>query len=67
MSKKRKNYPSPVEVINDYGADALRLYLINSLVCVVRPCISRKEFIVLLVSFFNYYMLAYVSIKFYLI
>lgn len=30
MSKKLKNYPSPVEVINDYGADALRLYLINS-------------------------------------
>ncbi|OAY51886.1 hypothetical protein MANES_04G040600v8 [Manihot esculenta] len=30
MSKKLKNYPSPMEVINDYGADALRLYLINS-------------------------------------
>ncbi|KAF2322172.1 hypothetical protein GH714_008145 [Hevea brasiliensis] len=30
MSKKLKNYPSPLEVINDYGADALRLYLINS-------------------------------------
>ncbi|GKV06154.1 hypothetical protein SLEP1_g18078 [Rubroshorea leprosula] len=30
MSKRLKNYPSPVEVINDYGADALRLYLINS-------------------------------------
>ncbi|KAK7253094.1 hypothetical protein RIF29_37526 [Crotalaria pallida] len=30
MSKRLKNYPSPVEVIDDYGADALRLYLINS-------------------------------------
>ncbi|GKV22091.1 hypothetical protein SLEP1_g31990 [Rubroshorea leprosula] len=30
MSKRLKNYPSPVEVINDYGADALRLYLISS-------------------------------------
>ncbi|KAA3464795.1 isoleucine--tRNA ligase, cytoplasmic-like isoform X1 [Gossypium australe] len=30
MSKRLKNYPSPMEVINDYGADALRLYLINS-------------------------------------
>ncbi|CAI0420213.1 unnamed protein product [Linum tenue] len=30
MSKKLKNYPSPMDVINDYGADALRLYLINS-------------------------------------
>ncbi|PKA47897.1 Valine--tRNA ligase [Apostasia shenzhenica] len=30
MSKSLKNYPSPMEVINDYGADALRLYLINS-------------------------------------
>ncbi|XP_072969393.1 isoleucine--tRNA ligase, cytoplasmic [Typha angustifolia] len=30
MSKRLKNYPSPMEVIGDYGADALRLYLINS-------------------------------------
>jgi isoleucyl-tRNA synthetase len=30
MSKRLKNYPDPVEVINKYGADALRLYLINS-------------------------------------
>ncbi|KAK8518191.1 hypothetical protein V6N13_027669 [Hibiscus sabdariffa] len=30
MSKRLKNYPSPMEVINDYGADALRLYLVNS-------------------------------------
>jgi len=30
MSKRLKNYPDPKEVINKYGADALRLYLINS-------------------------------------
>ena len=30
MSKRLKNYPDPVIVINKYGADALRMYLINS-------------------------------------
>ena len=30
MSKSLKNYPDPTLVINDYGADALRLYLITS-------------------------------------
>ncbi|XP_011500704.1 PREDICTED: isoleucine--tRNA ligase, cytoplasmic [Ceratosolen solmsi marchali] len=30
MSKRKKNYPDPMEVIEKYGADALRLYLINS-------------------------------------
>ena len=30
MSKRLKNYPDPVEVVEKYGADALRLYLINS-------------------------------------
>eukprot|EP00834_Sanchytrium_tribonematis_P000838 NODE_17_length_48642_cov_1.199349.p2 type:complete len:875 gc:universal NODE_17_length_48642_cov_1.199349:44561-41937(-) len=30
MSKRLKNYPEPSKVINLYGADALRLYLINS-------------------------------------
>ncbi|XP_075040062.1 isoleucine--tRNA ligase, cytoplasmic [Mixophyes fleayi] len=30
MSKSKKNYPDPMQVINNYGADALRLYLINS-------------------------------------
>ncbi|KAI8462538.1 MAG: hypothetical protein J3K34DRAFT_182080 [Monoraphidium minutum] len=30
MSKRLKNYPDPTEVIDKYGADALRLYLINS-------------------------------------
>ncbi|CAH2312368.1 isoleucine--tRNA ligase, cytoplasmic isoform X1 [Pelobates cultripes] len=30
MSKSKKNYPDPMNVIHNYGADALRLYLINS-------------------------------------
>ncbi|CAE7497359.1 ileS, partial [Symbiodinium microadriaticum] len=30
MSKRLKNYPDPNEVVDMYGADALRLYLINS-------------------------------------
>ncbi|KAI3433769.1 hypothetical protein D9Q98_003575 [Chlorella vulgaris] len=30
MSKRLKNYPDPMVVVNKYGADALRLYLINS-------------------------------------
>ncbi|KAF6012219.1 isoleucine--tRNA ligase [Brettanomyces bruxellensis] len=30
MSKRLKNYPDPNIILNKYGADALRLYLINS-------------------------------------
>mmetsp|Transcript_10779 Transcript_10779/g.15879 ORF Transcript_10779/g.15879 Transcript_10779/m.15879 type:complete len:1171 (+) Transcript_10779:126-3638(+) len=30
MSKRLKNYPDPNKVIDRYGADALRMYLINS-------------------------------------
>ncbi|ENN76881.1 isoleucine--tRNA ligase, cytoplasmic [Dendroctonus ponderosae] len=30
MSKRKKNYPDPLEVVGKYGADALRLYLISS-------------------------------------
>ena len=30
MSKRLKNYPDPKEVIDKYGADAIRLYMINS-------------------------------------
>ncbi|KAK3601599.1 hypothetical protein CHS0354_027846 [Potamilus streckersoni] len=30
MSKSKKNYPDPMEVVKKYGADALRLYLCNS-------------------------------------
>lgn len=30
MSKKLKNYPDPVEMIDKYGADAMRLYMLGS-------------------------------------
>ncbi|KPK32493.1 MAG: isoleucyl-tRNA synthase [Chlamydiae bacterium SM23_39] len=30
MSKRLKNYPEPTEIINHFGADAMRLYLMNS-------------------------------------
>jgi len=30
MSKKLKNYPDPMEIVNKHGADALRLYLLSS-------------------------------------
>ncbi len=32
MSKSKKNYPDPMELINQYGADSLRLYLMSSTV-----------------------------------
>ena len=37
MSKRLKNYPEPSEMIHAYGADALRLYLLNS------PAIKAEE------------------------
>ena len=30
MSKRDKNYPDPTIIIDKFGADAVRLYLINS-------------------------------------
>jgi isoleucyl-tRNA synthetase len=30
MSKRLKNYPDPMEVVHKYGADAIRLYMLNS-------------------------------------
>ena len=30
MSKRKKNYPDPVKIINKYGADSIRIYLISS-------------------------------------
>ena len=30
MSKSLKNYPPPEEVLNEFGADALRLYMLSS-------------------------------------
>jgi len=30
MSKRKKNYPDPMHIINQYGADALRLFMLGS-------------------------------------
>ncbi|KAK9792748.1 hypothetical protein WJX73_005932 [Symbiochloris irregularis] len=43
MSKRLKNYPDPAEIIEEYGADALRLYLINSPVVRAESLRFRRE------------------------
>lgn len=43
MSKRLKNYPDPVHVLNEYGADALRLYMINSPVVRAEPLRFRED------------------------
>lgn len=42
MSKSKRNYPDPMEIINAHGADAMRLYLINSPLVKAEP-LSFKE------------------------
>lgn len=43
MSKSLKNYPDPNEILDKYGADALRLYLINSPVVRAEPLRFKEE------------------------
>ncbi|CAD8185795.1 unnamed protein product [Paramecium octaurelia] len=44
MSKSKKNYPDPEdEIINVFGADAMRLYLINSGLVKAQPLNFNKE------------------------
>jgi isoleucyl-tRNA synthetase len=43
MSKRKKNYPDPNVVIQKYGADALRMYLVNSPVVKAEPLKFREE------------------------
>jgi isoleucyl-tRNA synthetase len=43
MSKSLKNYPDPMLVVNKYGADALRLYLINSPVVRAEPLKFQED------------------------
>lgn len=43
MSKRLRNYPNPMDVVNEYGADALRLYLINSPVVRAETLRFKKE------------------------
>jgi len=43
MSKRKSNYPDPMAVINKYGADALRYYLVSSPVMRAEDfCFSEK-------------------------
>lgn len=42
MSKRLKNYPDPSEIIQKYGADALRMYIINSPVVRGEPLRFRE-------------------------
>jgi isoleucyl-tRNA synthetase len=43
MSKRLKNYPDPNDVIDNYGADALRAYLIDSAVVRAEPMKFGKD------------------------
>lgn len=43
MSKRLKNYPDPAKVIDSYGADSIRLYLINSPVVRAEPLRFKEE------------------------
>ncbi|CEL97895.1 unnamed protein product [Vitrella brassicaformis CCMP3155] len=43
MSKRLKNYPDPMSVVNNHGADAIRLYLINSPVVRAEPLRFKEE------------------------
>ncbi|PIA64421.1 hypothetical protein AQUCO_00100120v1 [Aquilegia coerulea] len=43
MSKRLQNYPDPTKVLDSYGADALRLYLINSPVVRAEPLRFKEE------------------------
>jgi isoleucyl-tRNA synthetase len=43
MSKRKKNYPDPMDVVNKYGSDALRYYLMTSPVVRAEDlCFSEK-------------------------
>ena len=43
MSKSKKNYPDPMLIAKNYGADACRLYLCNSPVVRAEPLKFAQE------------------------
>lgn len=43
MSKSKKNYPDPMGVVNKYGADAIRMYMINSPLVRAEPLNFKEE------------------------
>ena len=43
MSKRLKNYPDPMEIVKEYGSDALRLYLLYSQATRAEPLRFSKQ------------------------
>jgi len=43
MSKRLKNYPDPMDVVHHHGADAIRLYLMNSPLVRAEPLNFKEE------------------------
>merc|ERR1719236_440459 len=43
MSKRLKNYPDPVHVVETHGADAVRMYMCNSPVVRAEPLKFKEE------------------------
>lgn len=43
MSKSKKNYPNPSLIIEQYGSDALRVYLLNSPVIYAEPLLFQES------------------------
>jgi isoleucyl-tRNA synthetase len=43
MSKSKRNYPDPLKVLEEHGADALRAYLINSPVVRAEPLLFNEK------------------------
>jgi isoleucyl-tRNA synthetase len=72
MSKRLKNYPDPMEIVKEYGSDALRLYLLSSQATKAEALKfsksgvydSMKEIIIPLTNsivFFKEYMCLYIN------
>lgn len=43
MSKSKKNYPDPMDLVSKQGADAIRLYMINSPLVKAEPLSFKEE------------------------
>jgi isoleucyl-tRNA synthetase len=71
MSKRYKNYPNPEEVVYKYGADSLRLYLLDSPVTHSEPLKFQEEGIQqkarFVVQLMNCYQLLESEIKLFLL
>jgi isoleucyl-tRNA synthetase len=77
MSKRLKNYPDPMEVVNKYGSDALRFYLLSSVAVKGEPLRFMEDGVKHVVQniliplsnsvnfFIEYYQLYGEKIKFY--